>query len=130
MLPPTSQFKIDAGWPDAHIAGQIFGLPNQLDTNSNPPKPLLALHGWLDNSNSFRPIAAHLTALKEYYIIAIDFFGMGLSSKLPHGVPYSIQMQVMCVRRVVTHFGLKQYGLLTHSFGATVGLAVIYSSLN
>lgn len=48
-------------------------------------KPILAFHGWLDNAESFTPIA-HST---ERPILAIDFPGHGKSQHLPEGIRYN-----------------------------------------
>ncbi len=40
----TKQFEVAVGW--GQISGQIFG-----DTSAPNAKPILALHGFLDNSN-------------------------------------------------------------------------------
>ncbi|QQX78457.1 alpha/beta fold hydrolase [Shewanella sp. KX20019] len=48
-------------------------------------KPLiLALHGWLDNANSFLPLSRYLT---NYQIMAIDWPGHGLSEHRPGKYP-------------------------------------------
>lgn len=97
--------------------GQIFGEITE------DKKPLIAIHGYLDNSNSFKPIALHLTDNTQYYIIAIDLPGMGLSSKLPDGIPYSLKLFVMNIHKVVKHFNLNKFTFLTHSLGCSIALS-------
>ena len=113
----SKQFEIQVGW--GVISGQIFG-------NADAPnsKPIIALHGFLDNSNSFRPIAPFLTRDEAYHLIAIDLPGMGFSSKIPNGMPYSTKFFVMCLRRVVQHFNLSKMMFVCHSFGCSLALAV------
>ena len=113
-------FEIQVGW--GQISGQIFG--NNEASNS---KPILALHGFLDNSNSFRPLATWLTKSNEYYLIALDLPGMGFSSKIPNGMPYSTKFFVMSLRRVVLHFNLNKFLFLCHSFGCSLALAVNFN---
>jgi hypothetical protein len=48
--------------------GQVFG------EESKDKKVLVLVHGYLDNSNSFKPIAPLLTT-NQYYLIAIDLPG-------------------------------------------------------
>lgn len=138
-MPYAKQFEIDVGW--GHIRGQIFGNPDA------GGKPILALHGFLDNSNSFKPVAPLITKNDQYYIIAIDLPGMGHSSNIPgnylnstplilcrtiltcfytppDGIPYSTKFFLMTLRRVVLHFNLNQFIFMTHSFGCSVALAV------
>lgn len=114
MLYPT-QFEIEVSY--GKICGQTFG-------NSNNPIPILALHGFLDNSNSFRPLAPYITNNDKYYVIAIDLPGMGFSSKIPNGIPYSTKFYIMSLRRVTRHFNLNKFIFLTHSFGCSLALAV------
>ena len=67
------QFKIPVGF--GFVCGQVFGQPD--DENANTTKAIVSIHGYLDNSNSFRPVAKHITETnKNYYIIAIDLPGM------------------------------------------------------
>ena len=110
------QFEVEVGW--GLIKGQVFGKITEKS------KAIIALHGFLDNSNSFKPIAPYLIKDSEYYIIAIDLPGMGLSSKIPDGIPYSTKLFVMSLRRVVLHFALKNFIFLTHSFGCSIAIAV------
>ena len=111
-------FEIPVGW--GQISGQIFGNA-AASANS---KPIIALHGFLDNSNSFKPLASFLTQDNQYYLIALDLPGMGFSSKIPNGIPYTTKFFVMSLRRVVLHFNLRRFAFLCHSFGCSLALAV------
>ena len=113
----SKKFEIPVGW--GIISGQIFG-------NADAPnsKPLVALHGFLDNSNSFQPLAPYLTKNEEYHVIAIDLPGMGFSSKISNGIPYSTKFFLMSLRRVVLHFNLNKFIFVCHSFGCSLALAV------
>jgi pimeloyl-ACP methyl ester carboxylesterase len=115
----TTQFEVDVGW--GKIAGQIFGKQDAAAKNA---KPIFALHGFLDNSNSFRPLASYLTKNNQYYIIAIDLPGMGLSSHISNGIPYSTKFFLMTLRRVIIHFKMDKFIFMTHSFGCSLALAV------
>lgn len=104
--------------PWGNIRGQIFGDPNVKNS-----KPILCLHGYLDNSNSFRPLAPYLCQNNQYYMIAIDLPGHGLSSYLPEGIPYTPKLFLSSVRRVVKYFDLKSFYFLCHSYG--IGLSYL-----
>jgi len=120
-MPPTKQIEIPMPW--GFVKGQIFGfIENQIQT------PILCLHGYLDNSNSFRPLAKCITKqTNSYYIIAIDLPGQGLSSKLGgdmYPISYNFKTYILSVRKVVLHLNLKNFIFLTHSFGCTLCLMV------
>lgn len=63
----TKEVDVSTHWGNVKI--QIFG-----DVSPNH-KPILALHGFLDNSNSFMPLSNYLTK-HGYYIIAVDLPGI------------------------------------------------------
>jgi pimeloyl-ACP methyl ester carboxylesterase len=113
----VTQFAIECGW--GKISGQIFG-----NRDAAGSRPIFALHGFLDNSNSFKPVAPYITSNAKYHIIAIDLPGMGLSSPIPDGIPYSTKFYLMSLRRVTEHFKLTNFTFMTHSFGCSLALAV------
>jgi len=101
--------------PWGSVRAQIFGeiTPNKT--------PILTVHGYLDNSNSFKPLAAHICR-DEYYIISMDLPGHGLSSGLPLGIPYTPKLFLNSIRRVVKYFELEKFIFMTHSYGTTMAL--------
>lgn len=114
----VEQITIPVPW--GSVRGQIFGNPKAANA-----KPLLCLHGYLDNSNSFRPIAPYMTKSDEYYMIALDLPGHGHSSKLPYGIPYSNKMLINTLRRCVRHLDLTKFFFFCHSYGVYMSLFVI-----
>lgn len=78
--------------------------------------PMLALHGWLDNANSFDLLAPYLQ--NQFYLIAVDFPGHGHSSHLPEGCYYHFYDGIFNILQVIKALGLKQIHLLGHSMGA------------
>jgi pimeloyl-ACP methyl ester carboxylesterase len=110
------EIKIPLAW--GHISGQIF--KNKSLGNISQATPLLCLHGYLDNSNSFKPLASFLCKSKDYYLIALDLPGHGFSSPLPHGVPYTPKLFLHSVRRCVRHLNLKDFVFMCHSYGITI----------
>ena len=117
------QVEIPVGW--GKISAQIFG-----DSKSTNTKPIIALHGYLDNSNSFKPLAPFLTKDQPYYVIAIDLPGMGFSSKIPDGIPYTLKFYLMALRRVVLHFNIDKFFFAAHSFGGIIAMTVITLEYN
>ncbi len=113
----TEQIEIQMPW--GFVKGQVFG------DRSNPNTiPILCLHGYLDNSNSFKPIAPYLCASNEYYMIAIDYPGHGLSSKLNDPLLYSLRTFILTIRKVILELDLKNFVFLAHSFGCTLAMMV------
>jgi len=80
--------------------------------------PLLALHGWLDNAGSFETLAPYLE--QNYYIIALDFIGHGLTDHLPKYCHYHFIDSVDHVLSIAAKLGLETFSLLGHSMGACV----------
>ncbi|XP_061060143.1 serine hydrolase-like protein 2 isoform X3 [Eubalaena glacialis] len=104
-----SELKLAVPW--GHIAAKAWG--------SHQSPPVLCLHGWLDNANSFDRIIPLLP--KDFYYVAMDFGGHGLSSHYSPGFPYDHQNFVCEVRRVAAALKWNRFSLLGHSFGGTVG---------
>ena len=82
------------------------------------PIKVLALHGWLDNANSFVPMAQYLT--DEIELVALDFAGHGLSDHRPPGHWYHLVDYVRDVALAVTQLDWQQFHLLGHSLGGGV----------
>lgn len=111
------QITIPVPW--GHLKGQIFGE----SCRAKDPKPILCLHGYLDNSNSYKPLAEHLTKTNEFYMIAIDFPGHGFSSKIPDGIPYTPKLFAASIRRAVRHLKLRNFYFLGHSY--SIGTCIL-----
>ncbi|CAO2601455.1 Serine hydrolase-like protein [Lemmus lemmus] len=103
-----SEMKLGVPW--GHIAAKVWG------SQKNPP--VLCLHGWLDNANSFDRLIPLLP--QGFHYVAMDFGGHGLSSHHNPGFPYYHQSFVSDVRRVATAFKWTRFSILGHSFGESV----------
>lgn len=101
---------------------EITGLTLTAQVWGEADKPvLLALHGWLDNAQSFAPLAAQLP---EYRLIALELPGHGHSGHWPAGMYYHF---VDCARVVVEAMdalGLATVRLIGHSLGGAVSALV------
>ncbi|XP_043737710.1 serine hydrolase-like protein 2 isoform X6 [Cervus elaphus] len=104
-----SELKLAVPW--GHIAAKAWG--------SHQAAPVLCLHGWLNNANSFDRLIPLLP--KDFHYVAMDFGGHGLSSHYSQGFPYYHQNFVSEVRRVAAALKWNRFSLLGHSFGGTVG---------
>lgn len=95
----------------------IPGFSIAAKTWGNPQNPaILALHGWLDNANSFAPLAPYLQ--DDFYFIAIDLPGHGHSSHLPAGCHYHFFDGVFTLMELLQALKLNKVHLLGHSMGA------------
>lgn len=100
--------KVNLNIPGFSIACKTWG---------DPEKPaILALHGWLDNANSFLPIASYLE--NDFYLIAVDLPGHGHSSHLPEGCHYHFFDGIFIVIEILNALKLDKVHLLGHSMGA------------
>jgi len=98
--------------PYGHLAAKAWGAPSG--------RPVLGLHGWLDNANTFDKIAPMLPA--DIYLVCLDFSGHGRSSHLGPGAIYSRMVFIMDVKYAVEHLGWKTCSILAHSLGAMVAI--------
>jgi len=81
--------------------------------------PVLALHGWMDNANSFAPIAPLLPGLR---LVALDLPGQGLSQWRAKGTHYNFIDFCADVLFVADALGWKKFSILGHSFGGAISL--------
>lgn len=90
----------------------------------DPQKPMiLALHGWLDNAASFIPLAKYLS---DYYVLAVDLTGHGLSDHRGPDSHYNLMDYVYDIHELVESQGWQNFILLGHSMGGIIGS--IYTS--
>ncbi len=97
--------------PHIELAAHLFGPQDGL--------PVIALHGWLDNANSFARLAPKLSGLR---ILALDMAGHGHSDHRPAGAAYSLPDYAHDVLQVAEQMGWARFSLLGHSLGAIVSV--------
>ncbi len=85
--------------------------------NHGRGRPVLALHGWLDNAASFLPMAE---SLQDLDLVALDLPGHGRSLHLPIGADYTFNTAMMAVLDVADALGWSQFSVLGHSMGAGI----------
>lgn len=81
--------------------------------------PVLALHGWMDNSNSFAPISPFLEKIR---LVALDLPGQGLSQWKPPGTHYHFIDFCSDILFAADALKWQNFNILGHSFGAAIGL--------
>lgn len=80
-------------------------------------RPVLALHGWLDNCDSFAYLAPLLSGCD---VVCLDGAGHGGSDHRNHLGAYNIWQDVADVFAVADQLGWDEFNLLGHSRGAMV----------
>ena len=111
MSPVVEEIRLSL--PHIELAAHIFGPEDGI--------PVIALHGWLDNANSFARLAPRLSGLR---IVALDFAGHGHSDHRPQGAGYSLADYAFDVLCVAEQLGWTQFALLGHSLGAIVSVVI------
>lgn len=86
-------------------------------------KPLLCLHGYLDNAASFLPLMQVPDILEEYYIIALEWPGHGYSDHRPTGAHYHFFDYVSDLLALFTQHNWSAIDIVGHSMGAMVASA-------
>ena len=97
--------------PHLEVAAHLYGPEDG--------KPVIALHGWLDNAATFSRLAPCLEGLR---IVALDLPGHGHSEHRPAGAAYNIWDYAHDVLQVAEQFGWQRFSLLGHSMGAIVSV--------
>lgn len=91
------------------LAARVWGEPDG--------KPVLALHGWLDNAASFDLLAPFLEGVN---LVALDMAGHGSSAHRPAGNAYHFIDYVADVMAAADALGWQRFNVLGHSLGAAV----------
>ncbi|MFJ5300098.1 alpha/beta fold hydrolase [Pseudomonas sp. NPDC088368] len=99
--------------PHIELAAHLFGPQDG--------EPVIALHGWLDNANSFARLAPKLKGLR---ILALDMAGHGHSDHRPAGAGYGLPDYAHDVLQVAQQMGWDTFSLMGHSLGAIVSVIV------
>lgn len=109
MSQPVEEVRLSLG--HIELAAHLFGPHEGL--------PVIALHGWLDNANSFARLAPQLKGLR---IVALDLAGHGYSEHRPPGSSYALADYAHDVLRVAEQLGWQRFALLGHSLGAVISV--------
>lgn len=91
------------------FSAQEWGASGQL--------PVLALHGWLDNSASFFALAPQLNNL---HIVAVDLAGHGRSEHRPGQMAYTPWDDINDLLAIADQLGWERFAFLGHSRGAII----------
>nr|CAB3265982.1 serine hydrolase-like protein [Phallusia mammillata] len=102
--------EVDIPTPWGKIAAKTYG------DFTNPP--VLCIHGWLDNANSFDKLLPYLP--KDFFYVFMDLPGHGLSSHIPLGLEYSQSVYVTAVLHLVKYFKWSHFHIISHSMGGDI----------
>lgn len=108
------EIRINVPW--GHIAAKWWG-PKSV-------RPIVCIHGWQDNSGSFDPLIIQLPGHLSY--LAIDLPGHGLSSHIPNGMIYSVEIYFYSLMLICDHFRWEKVSLMAHSLGSVISF--LYAS--
>ena len=91
------------------LAGLSWGEPGE--------RPLLALHGWLDNAASFARLGPLLAG---HHVVALDLTGHGQSARRSADASYQIWDDLPEILGVLDQLGWGTFDLMGHSRGAII----------
>ncbi|XP_032526123.2 serine hydrolase-like protein isoform X2 [Danaus plexippus] len=106
-----SEREITISAPWGKIAGITWGNPD------NPP--VLLCPGRIDPCCLFRYLVMRLPS--NFFYVAVDLPGNGLSDHLPVGIRFSVWDLVPTVSRVADHYQWNKFIYIGHSLGTAVG---------
>lgn len=98
---------------DHCLCGRLYGRRED--------KPILALHGWLDNCASFEFIAP-IIAQAGYCFLALDLSGHGQSDHRKHLGAYNIWQDIPELLQVTNQLKWQSFALVGHSRGAMIAM--------
>ena len=98
---------------------QLRGLSFTPCSETAVKATIVALHGWLDNAESFRRIAPPLAA-QGFRVIALDLAGQGLSDMRPLQGSYHLWDDAVDIMAIADQLELSTFYLLGHSRGAMI----------
>lgn len=112
--PVTVEYQLPSG---LRLAGWYTGT-------TLPAQPVLCLHGWLDNANSFLPLATVLPGLP---LLALDLAGHGHSSHRSADAHYYLFDYVADLAALCRQQGWQQLMIIGHSMGGMVATVLAAS---
>lgn len=104
-----------------NLNGIRFGMREWGVENSQYSKRIIALHGWLDNANSFYFLGPYLAG-RGYHVVALDHCGHGHSDHVTRAGNYSMSRSVGLTREAMDALEWETSHVIGHSMGASISL--------
>lgn len=111
MLASAQEIRIQL--PHIDLAARVYGPEDG--------RPVLALHGWLDNAMTFDLLAPKLQGLR---IVAIDMAGHGHSGHRAPGAGYQLWDYALDALMATQQLGWERFSLLGHSLGGIISVLI------
>ncbi|EDM78620.1 putative hydrolase [Plesiocystis pacifica SIR-1] len=115
-LPQAEELELPVPWllGEGRVRARAWGRPGA--------RPILSMHGWLDNAASFDGLAPRLCAAMDLRIVALDLPGHGLSDrKLGH---YHFIDWPADALAAADALGWPSFTLMSHSMGAGISTLI------
>jgi len=110
--------------PGLKLAARAWGpLPSRGPMGQGPidGRPVLGLHGWLDNAATFDALAPQLDGLR---LVCLDLAGHGRSEHRHASASYDFIYWVPEALAAADALGWERFSVLAHSLGASIGLCL------
>ncbi|RMF15151.1 MAG: alpha/beta fold hydrolase [Gammaproteobacteria bacterium] len=106
-----------------------WGTLRGLRWGSKQPErsPILAVHGWQDNAESFHALGPELAA-RGHTVWAVDLPGHGQSDPLPPGAGYALADYVPALMYPLAHVASGKWTYVGHSLGAVIGMLTLVAA--
>jgi len=92
------------------------------NTASDAQQPVMALHGWLDNSASFDLLAPILSCDCCAAVLAPDLAGHGKSDHRNGFSDYPVWSEILAILAMADEMGWQEFTLIGHSRGAMIAM--------
>jgi len=134
LYTPEEVEKIRKVYDRFETAGKDFDVPTPWgklackEFGKKGGRPILLVHGWLDNLNTWSLFVPHLLEkMPDCHIVCFDEPGCGASTAKPPGTYYEVLTTVVEMRRIVKFMNWDKITLIGHSKGSFNSF--IYSAL-
>lgn len=105
-----------------HLNGFRYAAQYWPAISRGAEQPVIALHGWLDNSASFDLLAPILSRDTHANVLAPDLAGHGKSDHRNGFSDYPVWSEILAILAMADDMGWQQFTLVGHSRGAMIAM--------